>query len=113
MGLRALAYYLERTEAVIAQSVLADAGMLAIIRNEDMLRALPYYTLAFGGYCLLVSEIDLEDAAAVLRDAVANPLNEGETLVVSGDLLDRVLSPLLGWLAGGAPVALRAMEWRE
>jgi hypothetical protein len=113
MGLRALAYYLDRHEAAVAQSVLVGAGMLAIIRNEDMLRALPSYTLSFGGYCLLVSELDLEDAIAVLKEARANPLYEGEQIVIEGDFLDRVLSLAVGWLAGGAPTPIRRRTWRD
>jgi hypothetical protein len=112
MGLRALAYYLDRGEALVAQSVLRDAGILAIIRHEDLLRALPYYTLAFGGHCMLVSELELEDAIAVLLEAKANPLEEGETLVMRGDFLDRVMSFAVGYLAGGAPVAIRRRTWQ-
>ena len=113
MGLRALAYYLDRHEAVVAQSVLVGAGMLAIIRNEDMLRVLPYYTLALGGHCLLVSELDLDDAIAVLQEARANPLREGEQIVIEGDYLDRVLSFAVGWLAGGVAMPIRRRGWRD
>jgi hypothetical protein len=77
MGLRLVAHYYDRTEALIARSVISDAGMLALIPNEDVLRMLPRYTMAFGGYRLLVSEHDLEEAVAVLREAVANPLRGG------------------------------------
>ncbi len=111
MGLVAAAYFLERTEAVVARSALDDAGFLAIIGNEDMLTMQPYYTMAFGGYRVLVSELDLEDALAVLRGAVA-PAETSERLVVRGDLLDYVLSLVIGMLAGGAPAPLRERLWQ-
>jgi hypothetical protein len=113
MGLRALAYYLDRSEAEVVRSVLSGAGILAIVGNEDMLRAFPNYTLAIGGYRILVSDLDLEDAIAVLAQARAEPVVEGGTLLVSADLLDRALGLFIGWLAGGAPCAIKERSWRE
>lgn len=113
MGLRLVAHYYDRSEAYVARSVLEDAGMLALIPNDQVLRMVPYYTMAFGGYRLLVCEEELEDAVALLRDAVAHPLNDGEKLVVRGDLLDRALTFFCGYLAGGAPFTLRRREWLE
>ncbi|MBY0563565.1 MAG: hypothetical protein K2P58_05185 [Hyphomonadaceae bacterium] len=111
MGLRALAYYLDRPEAVVVQSVLLDAGVLAIIANEDLLRMLPRYTLALGGYRILVSEDDLDLAIALIGEALANPIREGGELVVKGDFLDRVLSLVFGALADGAPCPTRERRW--
>lgn len=113
MGLRALAYYLDRTEAVVVRSVLSDAGVLAVIGNEDMLRLQPWYTLTFGGYRILVSELQLEEAIAVLEEARVNPLTEGETLSVQGGFVDRVASLILGWLGGGAPTPIRGYSWKD
>jgi hypothetical protein len=111
MGLRALAYYLDRTEAMVVQSALLDGGILAVVGNEDMLRAMPHLTLAFGGYRVLVSDLEIEEATALLTEARSQPGLEGEKLVVEGDLLDRVLSPIVGYLSGGAPAPLRRRRW--
>ena len=111
MGLRLVAHYYDRSEAYVARSVIADAGMLAVIPNDDVLRMLPYFTMAFGGYRLLVPGDELDDAVALLQDAIAHPLQEGEVLVVEGDFLDRTLSFFLGYVAGGAPLALRNRKW--
>lgn len=113
MGLQTLAYYFDRAEAVIVQSVLLDAGVLAVIGNEDMLRVQPYYTTAFGGYRIQVSDLDLSEPIAVLHEAVGNPLREGEALVTRGSLVDRASSLLWGWLAGGVSVPLREYVWRD
>ena len=108
-----MVYYLDPIEAMVVESVLADAGILALRRNELFLRMRPELGLAFGGHCVEVCEFELEDAAAVLAEARANPLNDGEVLVVEGDLLDRVLSWFVGMLAGGAPATIRSRRWRS
>lgn len=113
MGLRALAYYLERSEAEVVRSALADAGVVAFIGNEDMLRLFPNYTLALGGYRVLVSDLDMDDAIAIISEAQAASITEGGSLVTKGDFLDRVLSLFVSWLAGGAPCAIRERRWRE
>jgi hypothetical protein len=114
MALLPLAYYLERTEALVVQSVLTDAGILAIIGNEDWLRVMPYHTLALGGYRVLVSDLDVNEAIELLRNAeVPVAQQEGERLDVSGDGLDLVLSLFLGFLAGGAPTRVRKRTWSE
>ena len=113
MGLRALAYYLDPIEATIVQSVLWDAGILAIRRNELLLRIRPELGFALGGHCIEVSEFDLADAVALLAEAQQNPLRDGETLVVKGDLLDRALSYFVGMLAAGAPVTIRSRSWKD
>ena len=111
MGLRALAYYLDPAEATVVHSVLNAPGIFALRRNELFLRMRPEMGFALGGYCVEVSEYDLEDAAAVLAEARANPLNEGEILVTERGLLDRALSLFVGILAAGAPTTIRTPKW--
>jgi hypothetical protein len=67
--------------------------------------------LAFGGYRVLVSDLDVDDAVATLMEARANPLLEGERLKISASFTDRVTSLILGWLAGGTPSPVGASEW--
>lgn len=60
-----------------------------------------------------MSELDLDDAIAVLQEARANPLLEGEQIVIEGDYLDRALSFVVGWLAGGVAMPIRRRIWRD
>lgn len=112
MGVVLMAGYLERQEALIARSVLHAAGIFAVIDNEDMLRNRPDLTLALGGYRLLVLEDEVEAAIAVLREALDNPITEGGTFIVNGDLLDRVLGLVIGVLAS-APCCIRQRRFDD
>lgn len=111
MGLRLVAHYFERSEAFVARSVLEAAGMPAFLHNEDWLRFYPQYVGPFGGYRLMVSELDLDDAVDVLNVARLNPLIEEERLEQRGGVLDRVVSFALGWVIGGVPVTIRETRW--
>jgi hypothetical protein len=85
--------------------------MLAFLHNEDWLRFYPQYVGPFGGYRLMVSELDLEDAVALLAEAKLNPLQAGERLELHGHLWDRIMSVALGLAIGGVPVAIRESRW--
>jgi hypothetical protein len=112
MGLRLVAHYYEPVEALVARSVVEAAGMLAILQNYEWLSVLPHHTGALGGYRLVVSEFDLEDAVAVLRDALVSPAAvEGEKLKIETTWGDRVSSLFWGLLAGGAPMPVRGSQW--
>lgn len=111
MGLRLVAHYFDRSEAFVARSAIEAAGILAILHNEDWLRLYPQYVGAFGGYRLMVSECDLEDAVSVLNEARQHPLLEGEWLEVRGGLVDRVMSFIIGWAILGVPVSIRETRW--
>ncbi len=111
MGLRLVAHYFDRSEAFVARSVIEAQGMLAFLHNEDWIRLYPHYVGPFGGYRLVVSELDLEDAVSVLREARLNPLLEGERLELKGDLFDRVMSFVVGYIIGGVPTMIRKTRW--
>lgn len=111
MGLSLVAHYFERSEAFVARSVIEAEGMLAYLHNEDWLRFYPQYVGPLGGYRLMVSEHDLEDAVAVLTEAQLNPLLDGECLELHGTVWNRVMSFGLGWAIGGVPVAIRDARW--
>jgi len=113
MGLRALAYYFDRSEALVVRGALEAAGILAIIGNEDFLRVWPHYIGPLSGYRVLVLEFEVEDAVAVIEEALAHPIEEGEILVVRGGFFDRVQSFLMGWFSGGVPTPIRQWTWRE
>ena len=111
MGLRLVAYYFDRTEAFVARSVIEAEGMLAFLHNEDWLRLYPQYVGPFGGYRLMVSDVDLEDAVAILIEAKLNPLRDGERLEVHGGAWDCGLSFVMGCVIGGVPVSIRETRW--
>jgi hypothetical protein len=111
MGLRLVAHYFERSEAFVARSVIEAEGMLAYLHNEDWLRLYPQYVGPFGGYRLMVSEFDLDEAVALLTEAKLNPLLEGERLDLRGGVWDRIMSFALGWAIGGVPVSIREARW--
>jgi hypothetical protein len=113
MSLRLVAHYFDPVEAMIARSVIEAAGMLAILDNYYWISVQPHHVGPLGGYRLVVSESDLEDAVSVLTEACSNPSTEGGRLEVSGDLLDRVLSYAVGMFAGGAPMPIRQRRWLE
>ena len=111
MGLRLLAHYFDCRDALIAKSVVDAAGLFVVLHGYEVLAIQPYYVGPFGGYRLMVSEFDLYDAAAVLKEATANPIVDGEVLLTEADLLNRVLSVFVGWMNGGAPMVIRGRSW--
>jgi hypothetical protein len=111
MGLRLVAHYYERSEAYVARSLLEGAGMLVFLSNEGWIRTLPHLVGALGGYRLMVSDLDLEDAVIMLADAQSNPLEDGEWLETQGGLWDRVMSFLVGYAIHGVPIAIRETRW--
>jgi Putative prokaryotic signal transducing protein len=58
--------YTTRSEAELAQAVLAAAGIASVITADDAGGAYPFDLT--GGARLLVEEADAEDAAAVLSE---------------------------------------------
>jgi hypothetical protein len=111
MGLRLVAHYYDRSEAYVARSVVEAAGLLTFLHDEGWIRSFPNYVGALGGYRLMVSEIDLEDAIALLTEAKANPLLGGEQLELTGGLWDRVMSFVAGYALCGVPTPIRESRW--
>lgn len=73
----------------------------------------PARLLIYDGFQIVVAEESLDEARAVLQEALNNPCADAESLTVRGDFLDRVLGFFLGLvLAGGSPFALRRRQWR-
>ena len=113
MGLRLVAHYFERSEAFVARSVIEASGFFAVLHNDDLIRLFPKYVGPFGGYRLMVSELDLEAAVALLEEAGLHPLLEGERLESSGGVLDRLMSFFIGYAIGGVPVSIRETRWAQ
>ncbi len=111
MGLRLVAHYYDRSEAYVARSLLEGTGMLVLLYNEEWIRTLPHLVGALGGYRLMVSDLDLDDAVAMLTEAKLNPLQEGEWLEVRGGAWDRFMSFVVGYAIGGVPISIRETRW--
>ena len=58
--------YITRSEAELAQAVLAAAGIQSVVTADDAGGAYPFDLT--GGARLLVEEADAEDAAALLSE---------------------------------------------
>jgi Putative prokaryotic signal transducing protein len=67
--------YPSRSDAELAQSVLAAAGISSVVAADDAGGAYPFDLS--GGARLLVDEADAEDATAILADASPPAEEEG------------------------------------
>ena len=112
MGVRLAALAFERGEALVISATLDAAGIPNWIYWYNSLWNTPARLLLYDGFQIVVAEESLEEAGAVLKEALENPCADAEMLTVRGDFLDRVLGLFLGFvLAGGSPFALRRREW--
>jgi hypothetical protein len=111
MGLRLVAHYYDRVEALIAFSAIDAAGVPVFLESSALLAVDIGYIGAVGGYRVVVCEPDLAAAVAVLDEARAAPILEGEVLDVEHDALNGVLSLIVGLLAA-APAPIRGRRWR-
>jgi hypothetical protein len=82
MGLRLVAHYLDRSEAVVVSSMLDAAGVPNFIEIFQQVWVRPLKEIAMGGFRLMVAEEDLAVALEVLPEAQANPAPCDELLTV-------------------------------
>ena len=80
MGLRLVAHYYDRNEALIALGAVEAAGLVAFLENQAQMSVVPLEEVARGGYRLMVPEQELDDAIAVLQEARQRRSFEGERL---------------------------------
>jgi hypothetical protein len=116
MGLRLVAHYYDRNEALIAISALDAAGLAGFLINTAQISVQPFHEVALGGFRLMVVEEELDDAVGVLREARKNPLLTGERLSKNhrtGAFVALHLSQFL--LLGGFLLIwpLRTYRWHE
>ena len=110
MGLRLVAHYCDRVEALIAFSALDAAGVPVFLESFNLITMDMGYLGAVGGFRLVVCEEDLADALSVLEEAREWPLKEGERLQVEFDLLNGVFSMVVG-APTSAPAPIRGRRW--
>lgn len=81
MGLRLLAHYFDRNEALIVSGVLDAAGVTNFLHNSAQISIYPFHEIAYGGYRIVVCEEELLDALNVIDEARRKRSFEGERLV--------------------------------
>jgi hypothetical protein len=110
MGLRLVAHYFDRSEALIVRGALQAVGVPAFVHGFDLLTVQPWCEVTFGGYRVVVPEEELADAVAVLREARSKPLWEGEALVTRYSMVFATLAVFvfIGW---GVFLPWRDYEW--
>jgi hypothetical protein len=109
MGLRLLAHYYDRSEALVASAALDAAGIPTFVENHEQNANLPFEQIALGGFRLMVCEQDIADALSVLGDARGAPLLEGERLSQRTYWLPSLMLVLLM----GVPLPFRTSRWHE
>jgi hypothetical protein len=109
MGLRLVAHFYERNEALIALGVLEAAGLVVFLENEAQNSVMPLEEIARGGYRLMAPKEEVEAAAAILEEARRTRSFEGERLSQRTYIALSLL--LLG--ATGTFLPFRTSEWHE
>ncbi len=80
MGLRLLAHFYERNEALIALGALEATGLVAFLENQAQISVTPFEEIARGGYRLMVPEQEFDAAIAVIDESRRKRSFEGERL---------------------------------
>lgn len=109
MGLRLLAHYYDRNEALIVSALLDSAGVANWVENQGYISLHPFNEIALGGYRVRVPEEELAKALNVIDEARKKRSFEGERLSQHV-----YLTPfLLLWLFAGYPLPLRTSKWHD
>jgi len=111
MGLRLVAHYYDRVEALIVFSALDAAGVPVFVESHSLLTVDPGYLGALGGFRLVVCEEDLEAALSILQEARTPLSPDADILEIEFDLLNGVASFLVGVFAS-APSPIRGRRWK-
>ncbi len=113
MGLRLVAHYYDRDEALIVRSVLDAAGLVAFVENEQQIAIDPFRSIALGGYRIVVPEAELALALDVIAEARRDRSYEGERLSKHHMIVPHLLATLLlGWFWIWC-FPLRRYAWRK
>jgi hypothetical protein len=81
MGLRLVAHYYDRVEALIVSATLDAAGVPNWIENYFQNSTQPFHEIALGGYRVMVRTEDVSDALEIIAEARAAPVLEGGRLI--------------------------------
>ncbi|MFZ2030406.1 MAG: hypothetical protein WAU68_08880 [Vitreimonas sp.] len=106
MGLRPVAHYYDRVEALVVSSALDAAGVPNFVENFNQVAVKPFEEIALGGYRLMVCEQDLQYALEVIDEARAKPSFEGERLSTYSALELSLLLMLALSIVTSIPIAM-------
>ena len=109
MGLRLVAHYFDRNEALIALGAIEAAGVVAFLENQAQNSVMPFEEIARGGYRLMAPEQEIETAIAVLEDAKRTRSFEGERL----SQRTYIALSLLLLMTIGTFLPFRTSKWHE
>jgi hypothetical protein len=109
MGVRLGAHYLDRSEAVVVKSMLDAAGLAVFLHGHELIAMRPFGEIGFGGFRLVVREEDLAATLAVLEEARAKPLFEGERLSTT----HLAMLSLACIFVVGTIIPLKRHRWRD
>jgi hypothetical protein len=109
MGLRLVAHYYDRIDALIVSGALDAAGVPNFLHGYDLVALQPFREIALGGYRLMVCEEDLAAALDVIHEAQARRSFEGERLSIR-PALEVSLLLLLVW---GIFFLIRRHSWQD
>ncbi len=80
MGLRLVARYYDRMEAVVVSAALDAAGIPNWLENYNQIWIQPFHDIALHGFRLMVVDEDLAAALATIKEARRTRSFEGERL---------------------------------
>ena len=109
MGLRLVAHYYDRNEALIVSAALDAAGVPTFLENHEQNANLPFEQIALGGFRVMVCEQDLAAALGVLEEARRASSFEGEQLSQRTFWVPSLLLVLLT----GIPLPFRISRWSQ
>ncbi|WP_395646677.1 hypothetical protein [Terricaulis sp.] len=100
MGLRLLAHYFDRNEALIVSALLDESGIANFVHGVFHTAVQPWNEFTLGGYRVMVREEDMTAAVQEVCDARAQRVLEGGKLVTHHHLAFP-LAGILTFLFGG------------
>jgi hypothetical protein len=114
MGLRLVAHYYDRMEALIVSATLDAAGVPNFVENYNQVALKPFEEIALGGYRLMVCEQDLDIALNIIGEARTKRSFEGERLsTYSAFDLSMLIILVLSIFAPVGPVMFFPIRWHK
>jgi hypothetical protein len=123
MGLRLVAHYYDRVEALIVSAALDAAGVPNWAEGHLQISVQPFHEIALGGFRIMVCPEDLPDALDLIAQARASPILEGGVLESRPVVWEPIawFYPFMPFVPGlefvwgivGLLLPLRHRQWRD